>query len=179
MRNNVVVAGILVIISGFALFLVSTISSTQEKLVAQGIPSFQKTVTVPYREYALIEKFVFDATLEGWTPYSIVFEHSDFSQYRANITDPDGSEIPTTEVYGLGWEYSFSTRKEGTYRFLVDGTYLTQKSGIDDTIDVSIYKLVERIETYYLYEILRYGAIGFWVVGIVISIVGLTRKKKI
>lgn len=178
MRNEVVVVGILVVISGFAIFQVSNLSFTQEKMVPEEIPIFRKTITVPFREYALIEKFSLDASLEGWTSYIILFENSDFSQYQVNITDPDGENIPVTDSdYSEGWDFSFKTRSVGLYSFLVDGTYLTHKAEIDETIDVGIYELVERTETYYPYGLLQYVAVGFWVIGIVVSIIGLTQKR--
>lgn len=178
MRNEFVVAGILVILSGFAVFAVSQISFTQQGLVPEKIPIFRKTITVPFREYALIEKFWFDASLEGWTSYVILFDNSDFSQYSVNITDPDDETISATDSdYFKGWDFSFKTKSEGLYNFLVDGTYLTTKAEIDETIDVTIYELVERTETHYPYGFLLYLAVGSWVAGIIISLTGLIRKS--
>jgi len=190
MRNKVVVVGILVIISGFALFIVSRLSSTTEYL-RLGYPIyFNKVITVPFRENALIEKFWLNASLEGWTSYAVLFFNydSDFSQYSVNITGPNGENIPAMDYsrgpddrdYN-GWDFSFKTKSEGLYNFLVEGTYLTTKAEIDETIIPEIWKLEKRTLVHNPYGsrvLLQLGAADFWVIGIVISIIGLRQKRR-
>lgn len=201
-RYIVFIVGVLLALLGFTALAVSQSTFAEERMVPDVSPRFSTTVNVPCHESSFTsvpqEVFSMNISLDEFTCYAIVFTNSDFRIDTVILTGPNG-DIPIVDR-----EFSFNTTVRGIYALSVAGHYTLLAIDLGDlpppplppnspypqhatrtrhspevepdtTVDVAIFKLVEKMENIHPYGLLFPLGVGLLIAGVIIPAIFSTR----
>jgi hypothetical protein len=179
LRREFIAAGIIIVILGTLVFVVSQIPRTKEVETLHLV--FWKDIYSPHAPWG--EWKTVEVPLEGWTEYKFNISETGVSSPYVNVTDPDGFDVNYycegwgTEITSRPWGYSgtygrFRSGRAGNYTFLISGFVG------DPYISLNVFRVgTPREKIYYPYEQYMFLAFALWGIGITVSLVGNFWRK--
>ncbi len=179
LKKEIVIAGIVILVLGtlfFALSQESRVGQAQTLTLAYDKQIYSQyaspcSATAPLQGYA---NYKFNVSCVGTGNYA----GSDTSIASVNITDPQGSIVTyaSDNAYD-SWGYvgnmgSFTSNQAGNYVFNLAGF-----NG-NPNITLSVYQVGSTNQTTYPFDYMVYLAVVFWVIGLILALLGIAWKVR-